>query len=95
MFLAEKLPRSYVGLYQKLLYKSFIITDPPPPPNILITPPLMILQLYLGQLAQCYMLLQKLRPSVVVSAHLSNSLPTQILDNLCVTPQAQVTRRGL
>ena len=27
MFLARKYPRSYAGLYQKFLYKSFIITD--------------------------------------------------------------------
>ena len=30
MFLTKKSPRNYVGLYQKFLYKSFIITDPPP-----------------------------------------------------------------
>ena len=34
MFLAEKSPRSYVGLYQKFLYKSFsLLLTPPPPPN--------------------------------------------------------------
>ena len=41
------------------------------------------------------MLLNHLRPSAVFSAHFPNSLPTQRLDNLRVTHQAQVTRRGL
>ena len=41
------------------------------------------------------MLLKKLCSSVVVSAHFPNALPTQKLDNICVTHQSQVTRRGL
>ena len=41
------------------------------------------------------MLLKKLRPSAVVSAYFPNSLPKQRLDNLRVSHQSQVTRRGL
>ena len=41
------------------------------------------------------MLLKKLRPYAVVSAHFPNLLPTQRLDGLRVTHQSQVTRRGL
>ena len=52
-------------------------------------------RLRLGQVAQCYVLLKKLRPSAVVSEHIPNSLTMQQLDNLCVTHQSQVTRRGL
>ena len=43
MFLAEISTRSYVGLYQKFLYKRFIITDIPyTTSNIILTPPLML-----------------------------------------------------
>ena len=41
------------------------------------------------------MLLNKLLPSVVVSVHSPNDLPTQQLDNIRVTHQSQVTHRGL
>ena len=41
------------------------------------------------------MLLNKLRQSEVVSAHLPKSLPTQQLENLHVTHQSRVTRRSL
>ena len=43
----------------------------------------------------CFVLLKKLLPSAVASAHFPNALPKQRLDNLRVTHQAQVTRRGL
>ena len=49
----------------------------------------------LVQEAQFYVLLKKVRLSAVVSVHYPNALPTQQLDDLCVTHQAQVTRRSL
>ena len=39
MFLAKKSLSNYVGLYQKFLYKSFIITDTYPPKNSSRTSP--------------------------------------------------------
>ena len=39
MFLSEKSPKSYVGLYQKFLYKSFIINDTPSPKHSYHTSP--------------------------------------------------------
>ena len=41
------------------------------------------------------MLLKKLLPSAVVISHFPNALLTQRLDNLRVSHQSQVTRRGL
>ena len=49
----------------------------------------------LVQEEQFSVLLKKVRLSAVVSAHSPNALPTQRLDNLCVTHQAQVTRHSL
>ena len=91
MLLADKLPRSYVGLYQKFLYKILWLFLTPPPPNILRKPPSMKRRLCLGQGAQFSVLLRNLCPSAVVSVYLPNSLPTQRLDNHHVTHQAQVT----
>ena len=95
MFLIEKSPRSYVGLYQKFLYKSFSLLLTPPPPNVLLTPPPMQLRLRLEQGAQCYVIPKKLCLSAVVSAHFPNALLTQQLDDLRVTHQSQVTCHGL
>ena len=97
MFFSKKSPRSYVGLYHKFLYKIFIITDPPPPPpqNILLTPPSMRRRLHLSQGLQCSVLFKKLHLSTVVSAYFPNDLPTQQLENICVTHQSQLTCRGL
>ena len=95
MFLAETSPRSYIGLYQKFLYKSFSLLLTPSPPVMLLTPHPMQRNMRLGQVAQCSMLLKNLRPYTVVSAHLPNALPKQGLDDLHVTHQSQVTRRGL
>ena len=94
MFLAEKSPRSYVGLYQKFLYKSFSLLLTPLP-NILLTPHLMQRWPHMGQGAQCSIILKNMRPSAVVSAYFPNALPTQLLDNLRVTHQDQVTHHGL
>ena len=52
-------------------------------------------RLRLGQGEQCYVLIKKLRPYALVSAHLPNALTTQRLDNIRVSHQSQVTRRGL
>ena len=49
----------------------------------------------LVQGVQCYVILNKLHPSAVVSAHLPNALPMKRLDNLRVTHQSQVTHSGL
>ena len=49
---------------------------------------------HLVQGTQCSVLLKKMCPSSVVSAHLLNALPTQILYDLRVSHQSQVTRRG-
>ena len=81
-FLAKKSMRSYVGLNQKFLYKNLSLLLTPTPPNILLTPPPMQWRLCLVQVAQCSVLLKKLHPSVVFSAHFSNALPMQLLDNL-------------
>ena len=40
------------------------------------------------------MLLKKMCPYAVVSARFPNALPMQLLDNLCVTHQSQVTLQG-
>ena len=45
--------------------------------------------------SQFSVILNKLLPSALFSAHFPNALPTQRLDNLRVTYQAQVTFRGL
>ena len=100
MFLAKKSPRSYVRLYQKFLYKIFslLLTPPPTPPPpliIILKHPPMRQRLCLGQGAQCCVILKKLLPSAVVSAHFPNVLPTQRLENLCVSHQSQVTRHVL
>ena len=52
-------------------------------------------QMHLVQVSQCYVLLNKLRLPEVVSAHFPNALPAQRLENIRVTHQSQVTRRGL
>ena len=52
-------------------------------------------RLHKVQGAQCYVLLNKLCPSAVVSVYSPNALPTQRLDDLCVTHQDQVTCRSL
>ena len=95
MFFAKKAPRSYVVLYQKVLYKSFSLLMTPLPHKILLTPTPMHRRLHLGQGAQCYVIFKELCPSALVSLHLPNDLPTQRLDNLCVTHQSQVTYRRL
>ena len=95
MFLADKSPRIYVGLYQKFLYKIFSLLLTPSSTNIILIPPAMRRRLHMGQGAQCYIQLKKLRPYVVVSAHFPNALPMQRLGNLCVTHQSQVTHCGL
>ena len=95
MFLAKKAPRIYVGLYQNFLYKRFLLLLTPPHQNILLTNYLMWRWLHMGQGEQCSVLLKKLHPSTVVSAHLPNALPSQRLENLRVAHQAQVTCRGL
>ena len=79
MFLAKKSPRSYVGLYRKFLYKIFTLLMTPPPPNILLTPPPMRLWLRLVQGAQYSVLLNKLRPSTVISVNFPNTLLEQRL----------------
>ena len=94
MFLTEKLSRSYVGLYQNLLYKILIINDPPPI-NILLTPNPIQQQLHLGQGAQCYVLLKNMLPSAVVSKHLTNTLSMQRVGNIHVTHQSQLTCHGI
>ena len=86
MFLAEKSPRRYVGLHQKLLYKSF---------SLLLKPPPIQLGMRMGQGAQCYVLLKNLRTYTVVSSHLTNALSTQQLDDLWVSHPSQVTRHVL
>ena len=95
MFLAEKSLRSYVGLYKKFLHKRFSLLLTPPPPITLLTNPPMQQRLRLGQGEKCSMILKKLRPSTVVSAHLPNVLLMQRLDDLSVSNQSQVTLRGL
>ena len=94
MFLVEKSPRSYVGLYQKFLYKILIVTNTSLP-NILLWPSPMWQRLRLGQGAQFSVLLNKLRPSAVAGAHFPNALPTQWFYNLRVTHESQVTHREL
>ena len=47
-----------------------------PPSKILLVPPLTRQRLRLGQVAQCYMLFNKLRPYAVVSAYFPKDLPT-------------------
>ena len=47
----------------------------------------------MGQLAQCSLLLKKLRMYSVVSAHFPNALLMQQLDDLRLSQQSQVTRR--
>ena len=76
IFLTEKSPRSYVGLYQKFLYKISLLLLTPPPLKILLTPPPMRQRLILVQVAQCYVILKKLLPSAVISAHSPNMLMT-------------------
>ena len=49
-------------------------------------------RLHLGQVEQCSVLLKKVRPSTVVSAHLPNVLSAQRSDNLRMKRQSQVTR---
>ena len=51
-------------------------------------------RLRLGHGEQCSMILKMLRLSVVASVYFPNALPMQQLDNLLVTHQAQVMRRG-
>ena len=79
MFLAKKSPKSYVGLYQKFLYKISLLLLTPLPPNILLTPPQMQQRLLLGQGSPCSVILKKLHPSAVISAHFQNALLTQRL----------------
>ena len=52
-------------------------------------------RLHLGQVAQCSVLLKKVRLSTVVSAYLPNVLPEQRSENLRVKHQSQVTRCDL
>ena len=94
MVLAKKSLMSYLGLYQKFLYKSFIILTPPPR-NILLIPPLMRQRLSLGEISQWYVILKKMCMSTVVSVNSPNDLPTQQLDDISLTHQAQVTCHGL
>ena len=68
-----------------------LLLTPPLTPNIILTLPLMRRRLRLVQVAQCSMLLNKVRPSAVVSAHLPNVLPVHTSDNLRVKHQSQVT----
>ena len=82
-------------MYQKFLYKSFLLLLTPPPWIILLTPPPMRQRLCLGQGAQCSVILKNLRLSAVVSAHLSNALPMHRLYDLRVSHQSQVKRSGL
>ena len=85
MLLTKKSPRSYIGLYQKSLYKILYLLLTPPPLIILPKPPLMQQRLRLGQVEQCSMILKNLRPSTLVSAHFPNALPMQQLDDLRVS----------
>ena len=94
MFLTKKSLRSYVGLYQKFLYKRFNITDTPPL-KIILAPSLMLRRIRLGQGSQFHMLLNKLRLSALVSDNLPKTLPTQWLDDLRLKHQYQVTRCGI
>ena len=48
--------------------------------------------MHIGQVEQCSVLLKKVRPSTVVSAHLPNVLSAQQSDNLHMKRQFQVTR---
>ena len=52
-------------------------------------------RLRLGQVAQCSVILKKVRLSTVVSAYLPNVLPEQQSENLRVKHQSQVTRCDL
>ena len=95
MILAVKYPMSYVGLYQKFLYKRFSLFMTLLPPKTILTPSLMQRRLRLGQGEHCSVILNNMHPSAVVSEHFLNALPAQSLDYLCVTHQYQVTRCSL
>ena len=49
----------------------------------------------MGQGAQCSVIFKKLCPYSVVSVDFPSTLTTQVLGDICVTHQAQVTHRGL